>query len=236
MPVSRSGGWQNTSRPAGIYQTTFPLTENPISESGRWTNGDTVGLDWQDIQTNGSEAYGVAVSAGYDDCLACLSGFNDTSHYAQGTVYKAGGYSPGGGASHEVELLAGWTISAHVAKGYECTWDISASGPQLVRWNGASGNFTLTQGANDNAGTGKSWTDVPSGSGSSQLANGDVVKFTYSVSGSVVTLTVYQNGVQVFTCQDTSPYAILSGQPGMGLFGRTGATMSSYCWAAFEAG
>jgi hypothetical protein len=30
---------------ATTYSTTFPGTENPISESGNWVNGGTTGLD-----------------------------------------------------------------------------------------------------------------------------------------------------------------------------------------------
>ena len=40
-----SGGGIN-----GSYSTTFPLTENPISEGGSWTNGAT-GLGWANVQT-----------------------------------------------------------------------------------------------------------------------------------------------------------------------------------------
>jgi hypothetical protein len=35
----------------GSYSTTFPLTENPISEGGSWTNGGATGLDWANVQT-----------------------------------------------------------------------------------------------------------------------------------------------------------------------------------------
>src|SRR5690349_19703043 len=38
--------------PSGqTYTTTFPLTENPISEGGRWNSGGAVGLDWHDVST-----------------------------------------------------------------------------------------------------------------------------------------------------------------------------------------
>jgi hypothetical protein len=33
------------------YTTNFPLTENPISEGGRWINGGAVGLDWTNVST-----------------------------------------------------------------------------------------------------------------------------------------------------------------------------------------
>ena len=35
---------------ATTYTTTFPLTENPISQSGHWINGGTVGFDWCNVR------------------------------------------------------------------------------------------------------------------------------------------------------------------------------------------
>jgi hypothetical protein len=208
------------------FTTSFPLTENPVSE-GRWINGGTTGLDWQNTRTTPGLAFGVGVSAGYDDCIACVSGVgvNTTSHFAQGTCHRVGGYVPPD--SHESELLVGWSISAHVAKGYEISWGIGLL-PQPVRWNGAYGDFTVLGAAG--------WTDTPSGSYGSALVDGDVVKVAYAVIGGNVTLTLYRNGAQILTVQDTSAGKILSGQPGLGSFARAGATMSSYCWSSFTAG
>jgi len=39
------------------YITSFPLTENPISEGGKWINGLTTGLDWSDVRTVSGIAY-----------------------------------------------------------------------------------------------------------------------------------------------------------------------------------
>ena len=42
------------SAPAGThgpYTTNFSGAENPISEGGRWLNGQTDGLDWTDVRT-----------------------------------------------------------------------------------------------------------------------------------------------------------------------------------------
>jgi hypothetical protein len=35
----------------GTYTTSFPVTENPISEGGKWISGRAVGLDWTDVRT-----------------------------------------------------------------------------------------------------------------------------------------------------------------------------------------
>src|SRR5215831_11330134 len=42
------------------YSSNLPLTENPISQGGQWTNGLTNGLDWNDCRTNGTMVYGAA--------------------------------------------------------------------------------------------------------------------------------------------------------------------------------
>ncbi len=218
------------------YTTAFPLTENPISDGGKWINGQTTGVNWQNIRTNGTSEFGVAVSAGYDDCIAVLNssvGISSTNHYAQATCKLVGGYNPG--TSHECELLTGFTISANVARGYEVTWGFGLT-PQVVRWNGAISDFTVQGSSNDNVGGGKGWTNTPTGSGGSALVQGDVVKVTYAVVGGNVVLTIFKNGVQVYTVQDTSANKIVSGQPGMGNFARSGATMSSYCWSNYSAG
>ena len=41
------------------YTTNFPLTKNPISEGGRWVNGFTTGLDWNNVFTTPGFAGGV---------------------------------------------------------------------------------------------------------------------------------------------------------------------------------
>src|SRR5215469_9106175 len=42
----------------GGYTTDFSISEDPISEGGKWINGKTIGLDWSDIATIPGLAYG----------------------------------------------------------------------------------------------------------------------------------------------------------------------------------
>src|SRR5260221_2997308 len=49
------------------YSTSFPLTENPISEGGRWVNGGLLGLDWTNVSTTPGLAIGHQVAASYTD-------------------------------------------------------------------------------------------------------------------------------------------------------------------------
>src|SRR5580765_9043508 len=70
----------NDARPKS-YSTDFLGVENPISENGVWTNGGVVGLMWQDVRKQNGFAVGSGPSAGYDDCIAHLSGF-PANHFA----------------------------------------------------------------------------------------------------------------------------------------------------------
>jgi hypothetical protein len=60
------------------YSTTFPLTENPISEGESWTNGGATGLGWANVQTTPGLSFGTGpVNAGtylYADPIAVLKG------------------------------------------------------------------------------------------------------------------------------------------------------------------
>src|SRR5690348_7331572 len=61
---SRCGGGQSDPlRPSTgtTYITSFALTENPISEGGKWVNGNQVGFDWSDVATAPGLAYGVEI-------------------------------------------------------------------------------------------------------------------------------------------------------------------------------
>lgn len=195
------------------YFTDFPAVENPISEGGEWVNGGADGLSWQDIRTAQGLAYASGTSAGYNDCIAHLTGF-PPDQYAEATVHVVSGYTPP--SSHEVELLLRFRITANDARGYEVLAGWGGGYSQIVRWNGPLSSFTYLS---------------TSGPGFGALAEGDVIRATAVGS----TLTAYKNGVQVLQATD-STWA--DGDPGMGLFVRpgTGATPSSYCYSTFAAG
>ena len=76
---------------AGSYSTNFPLTENPISENGRWINGKAVGLDWSDVSTTGGFARGQQTPDGggsknFNDATALLAGSWGPDQTAQAVV------------------------------------------------------------------------------------------------------------------------------------------------------
>ena len=56
------------------YTTNFPLTENPMSEGGKWMEGKTVGIDWGNISTTPGLAIGTAGPKRFADATALLTG------------------------------------------------------------------------------------------------------------------------------------------------------------------
>ena len=194
---------------AHTYTTNFPLTENPISEGGRWINGGTVGLDWGNVRTAGGLAYGANLPQTYADPTAILSGAWLSDQSVQGTVYWG---NPTLAAGPAVELHLRMTVGAHSITGYECTFGRSSTDTYLliVRWNGALGNFTIllnTHHASNYA-----------------VVTGDVVKAT--IVGS--TIRVYRNGVLMGQATDNT---FTGGSPGIGF----GSVENTYGFRSFTA-
>jgi hypothetical protein len=197
-------GASGTAARARIYITHFPLTENPVSESNNWINGQTTGLDWADVSTTPGLAIGLESGfTGYDDATALLTGSWGSNQMATATVYTTNRMS--GNVYEEVEIRLRSSLSAHNCTGYEVLFSLkpdSGCYVQIVRWNGPLGSF-----------------DYVNATGGSQfiLQTGDMV------SGSITsnTITAYINGTPVLQGTDTN-YS--SGNPGIGIFiqGATG--------------
>ena len=100
-------------------------------------------------------------------------------------------------SQQEVEVWVRGSIGAHHTVGYEISWEVTKPGgyAQIVRWNGALGDFTVLNYIASTPGVG----------------NGDVISAT--VVGNVI--TGYVNGVQSVQATDTT-YA--NGQPGIGFW------------------
>jgi hypothetical protein len=195
--------------PSDSYSTTFDLTENPISEGGRWFNNGTL---WTKVRTANVNGDGLAFGTqlgnpldSYNDSYAYLSGFRDNQQ-GEAVIYVDPGLV---GEPHEVELLLRWSDSAQEARGYECLFHHNGI-VQIMRWNGPFGDFTPL--ATDQLGR--------------ALRTGDVIKAT--AIGSVI--TAYINGVPILQVSDlTYP----TGQPGIAFFKRvdglnTDLAISSY--------
>ena len=202
------------------YATNFPLTENPISEGGKWVNGGTTGLDWTNIRTTASvKAYGTSsgVNRGYDDSTAVLQGYATwgKNQSATGVVYLSSATTA---YDQEVELRLNTTIAAHSITGYECNYSTHTDGTQysqIVRWNGALGNFTPL---------GSLATGIP------QLANGDTLT-CQNVNG---VITMYRNGAVINSVTDTT---YTGGSPGIGtdLDNNGASTNGNFGFSSFSA-
>jgi chitodextrinase len=197
------------------YTTAFPLTENPIAEGGRWINGGTVGLDWTNVSTTPGLAIGLESGFnGYDDPTAILTGTWGPDQTAEATVFTT---HQNASIFEEVELRLRTTIAPHRITGYEILFSARSGASaytQIVRWNGALGN----------------WTELD-GRGGQQygIKTGDVVKAT--IVGNVI--TSYINGVEVLQVTDST---YTSGSPGIGFYleGATGVN-SDYGFTSFTA-
>jgi hypothetical protein len=195
---------------AQTYTTHFPLTEDPISESGAWINGGAVGLDWTNVRTTPGFAFGTmpgtAGSPSFADSWALLNGTWGPDQTAQATINAP---STNDSCNQEIELVLRGNLSAHVATGYEITVKAandSSSYLVIVRWNGAYGDFTYL--VHNLVGPAYG------------VKTGDV--FEATIVGNVI--TAYINGVQKAQVTDD---IFATGLPGMGFY--LGHTNSAIC-------
>jgi hypothetical protein len=214
---SKGGGvvpWQKQS-----YNTSFPATENPISEGGKWHNGRTTGLSWANVQTTPGLAFGTNVSGAppYNDSTAVLAGTWGSNQKAQATVYTLNQTSA---IQEEVELRLRTTITAYSITGYEFDYRATSDGSQyivIVRWNGTLNNFTYL-------------TPSPCTTCGPGLHNGDTVMAT-AVGD---TLRLYINGTQYLQATDST---YMGGSPGIGFWNLGGNVRqnSNYGLTSFSA-
>jgi hypothetical protein len=196
------------------YTTKFPLSEDPISEGGKWINGKKDGLDWADVRTTPGFAFGTEIGGDrpelqkYDDSTALLTGTWGPEQTAQATVHRTN--KDDDNAYQEVELRLRSAISPHNATGYEVMFRCSKSANaycNIARWDGILG----------------AWMMLKETKGSQYgVADGDVVKAT--IAGQVI--TVYINGVQVVQTRD---YLFTSGNPGMGFYLEKATGVNDQC-------
>jgi hypothetical protein len=195
------------------YATSFPLTEDPISENGSWINGKAVGLEWFDVVTTPGLAQGTYSPVTYSDPTALLTGTWGPDQTVQATVYSVNQTES---YYQEVEIRLRSQMSAHSNTGYEinfrCLKNANAY-MQIVRWNGALGSFTYIS----------SYSGAQYG-----VSTGDVVKA--SIVGS--TIRVYINDVLMGTGTDSTYSA---GNPGIGFDYGCGSTYRDFGFTSLVA-
>ena len=190
-----TGGRGGTAGTTGrVYTTTFPLSENPISDGGNWISGQAVGLDWHDVSTTPGLAIGHQSGSSYTDGTALLTGAWGPTQTVEAVVHTV---NPKESCYQEVEMRLRSNLTAHSCTGYEISFKATKSASAyliIVRWNGPVGDFTYL----------KNSTGAQYG-----IADGDTVKAT--IVGNVI--TAYLNGVAVGTATDST---YTTGSPGMG--------------------
>jgi hypothetical protein len=174
--------------------TSFPLTENPISEGGRWIGGGSVGHDWTDISTTAGLAIGHQVGASFTDATAIVGGEWGPDQRVTARAYTT---RQNDECFQEVEMRLRTTVAPSRITGYEISYKAS-HGPNayliIVRWNGPLGDFTyLYNTRGDRFG----------------LRTGDVVGAR--IVGNLI--TAYKNGQTMARVIDET---FTSGNPGMG--------------------
>jgi hypothetical protein len=182
------------------YTTTFPLTENPISESGNWTN--TVNTIWTNPITTVGGAPGHTLgtgSSGTNDAVSMVTGVWTNDQEVSVTLFI-----PGAFVLAEVSLMLRMTMSGgNSIVAYEVDIINSGNAIQPVRWNGPQGNFTLLGG----------------GFATGGVVDGDIIKANVTGPANNATINIFKNGVLLGTQVDT--LGIASGNPGLVLDGET---------------
>jgi hypothetical protein len=188
---------------AVTYSTDFNLVENPISEGGRWHHN---GLDWTVIETFGGNAIGTQAlgvfrsgASAYNDSYAYLTGF-PADQQASAVIHLDP--SINGGCTHEAEILLRWSDAAHTARGYECNLAFNGGYAEVVRWNGALGDYTYVS---------------PQGSGGpGAVHDGDV--FSAQIVGNIITTSLNGRQLQHLDVTSIGGAVWTDGNPGIGMF------------------
>jgi hypothetical protein len=224
------------------YSTAFPLTENPISESGNWVGGDSAGTTlaslwargriwrggrlWGNVQTAPGLAYGVSEPTDFGDPTAILAGEWEPAQTVTATVKI--NKTPTGRCCHEVELRLRTTISSKSITGYEAYCSVMPNNPycHIARWNGPNGSY---------------W-NFETGTSAAYVKEGDVMKATVTGTNPTV-ITLYKNSVQILQASDSGsagggfgrfgPWT--SGNPGIGFYDNPDSNWKDFGFSSFSA-
>ena len=206
---------------------TYPnLTENPISDGGKWKNQGAATGGWTVVQSNAGTLFGTNTVGGTADSYAYLdpSVGMGNDYLITGVCHRDASVVDGG-TDFEIELHIRMTDDATHVFTYELDLSntIGGAGYQFVRWTGTNGSFT----------------DLSSQVTDSGLAHGtpqDLDSYTIQVKGSAVITKV--NGSTMFTYTlgsgtgDTSP--LTTGNPGVGFDLSAGATNGLLAWKSWS--
>jgi hypothetical protein len=211
------------------YTTSFPLTENPISEGGKWINGGSAGGNlWGNVQTKPGLAFGVSEPTQFGDPTALLTGSWSADQTAQATVKI--NTTPTGTCCHEVEVRLRSAIASSRITGYEVYCSVMPAPNNychIASWGGPNGAYV----------------NMDSSTPLIYLKNGDVLKGAATGTNPVI-VTMYINGAQVMQVQDTGNFTFSdgrkygpwpSGSPGIGFYDSQDNNWSWFGYSSFTA-
>ena len=188
------------------YTTSFPLTENPLSEGGAWHHLDpTLKVVRTEVLNGVHVAHGTQTgSGGYDDSNAYLSGFSQ-DHSIEGTVWVSPSIQASATPFTEIEVLLRWRddnppfstpYGVTSATGYEININHTGQYLQLGSFKGP----LLASAASP---------PVPK--------TGDKFKAQVVTNANgTATIKVYWNGVEKINFTHSTP--VLGGNPGVGFY------------------
>jgi len=195
------------------YSTSFPLTENPISEGRKWVGGQSSGGNlWGDVRTGSGMAYGVSEPTRYGDPTAILKGHWIADQQAEVTVRINRTPTV---CCHEIEVRLRVAIAKNKITGYEvyCSVVPGSRYCHIARWSGPNGLYC----------------NIEPSSPSIYLVNGDVLRGTVTGSNPAL-ITAYLNGQQIMQVPDngneggegtdcgTRRPVFTAGAPGLGFY------------------
>ena len=212
---------------ANSYHTTFPNTENPISQGGLWAGGQSAGGNlWGNVQTSPGLAFGVTEPTQFGDPTAILTGAWGANQTVQGVVVSTGSIT--GTCCHEIELRLRTTISSSSISGYEAYCSLLSSDAycHIARWNGPNGSYC----------------NIEDSSPSVYAHNGDILKATVTGTSTTI-ITLFRNGSQIAQATDTgqncspggSGGPFTSGNPGIGFYDNQDSNWSNFGFSDFWA-
>lgn len=209
------------------YSTTFPLTENPISESGKWQSPNTA--PWTSrVRTTGGNAIGDPAASSTNDAIACLVGAYYKNQKVTAKMFIGGALT----GAEETELHVLTTFSGANIFTYEMDMAPALTAIfAFVKWQGAQGLITVLPFINGTTGNYVGNT----------CSDGDIFEFSVvdeNLSPASLLLTLKQNGTIIAQARDTlaisgtAPYT--NGTPGIG-FDNGGANNANCGWADYAA-
>ena len=209
------------------FTTTFPRTENPISESARWIGGTAAGPNlWGDVRTTPGFAFGVSEPTKFGDPTAILTGVWGPDQTVLGVVRI--NTTPRRSCCHEVELRLRTTITPNSITGYEAYCSVTPESPycHIARWNGPNGSYC----------------NIEPSTPAIYAIDGDVLKATVTGVNPVV-ITMYLNGAQIIQVADTGancspggpagPFP--TGNPGIGFYDDHDSLWADFGLSSFTA-